>query len=173
VNVEESRKLVGVLYELLAQRKLKQQDHITLNLVPMIYAPGDKRRLSRWNMGPGSSALPPLTISRTDNDSYTSMPNPIKDNVYYAPKASNQVAVDSFIKVGNLLIVFQFTISSIHDIEKGISTLFPEDSRPSELQWYLVFVVPPEVSELSCPLQSDMTLDLEPVNFYSMVVDPE
>ena len=46
-NVEGSRRLAGVLYELLAQEKLQQDDRIRLNLVPMVYAPGQGRKLPR------------------------------------------------------------------------------------------------------------------------------
>ena len=176
VNVEGSRRLASIPYELLAQEMLQQHDY---DLIPMEYTPGQGRTLPRWNSLHGSSTHPssvtvPFSIRGTARDSYTSMPSIIKDDVYYAPEASDQVAVDSFIKIGEVLFILQFTIASKHDIKKGIFDLFPQDSQPSKLKWHFVFVVPPELSELSCPLQSDMTAAfLEPVSFYSMVVDPE
>jgi hypothetical protein len=170
VNVEGTRRIAGVPYELLAQEKLQRHDY---ELVPIEYTPDQGRTSPRWNSVHGSSAHPSsvrFSIHGTVSDSYTSMPSPINDYTFYVPEPPNQV---TFIKTARRLYVFQFTISSNPDIQKGISNLFPQDLQPSKLEWRFVFVVPPSVSELSCPLQSEMMAFLGPVNFYTMVVDPE
>jgi hypothetical protein len=121
-----------------------------------------------------SSALS-ITIHRMDNDAFSSKPDPIKD-IYYAPYHPNQVAVDSFI-IDNCLFIFQFTIASVHDIKKGILTFFSQKSLPlrSRENCYFIFVIPPVLSELSCPQPRDPTLKtfLKKIQLCSVVVDPQ
>jgi len=176
-NVEDSRRLAGVVYESLAQEKLQQQNPIELHLFPMIkkrpQGSGKGKKLPRWysNHGDGvdPSSVQSINIRRTDNDVFSSMPDPIKDNIYYVPESPNQVAFDSFIMDDKKLFIFQFTIASFHEIKTGILTSFSQDSLPPKKDWYFVFAVPPTLSEISCPEKGF----LEGVKLYSAVVDPE
>jgi hypothetical protein len=71
---------------------------------------GKGKKLPRWysNHGDGvdPSSVQSINIRRTDNDVFSSMPNPIKDNIYYAPQSPNQVAFDSFIMDNKKLFIF-------------------------------------------------------------------
>jgi len=40
-----------------------------------------------------------------------------KPNIYYIPKMTNEEALDSFILHGDLLSIFQFTVSEQHKIK--------------------------------------------------------
>ncbi|KAF8473736.1 hypothetical protein DFH94DRAFT_764217 [Russula ochroleuca] len=104
-NVEAARRLAGVL---------QRQNPIELHLFPMIkkrpQGSGKGKKLPRWysNHGDGvdPSSVQSINIRRTDNDVFSSMPNPIKDNIYYAPQSPNQVAFDSFIMDNKKLFIF-------------------------------------------------------------------
>jgi hypothetical protein len=77
-SVGVSRGLAGVVYELMAQEKLRLQSPITPDLVPMVQRTSDEsgqgKKLSRWhsNHGDGADPSPVLSINilRTDNDAY-------------------------------------------------------------------------------------------------------
>jgi uncharacterized membrane protein len=49
--------------------------------------------------------------------------SPITPNVIYVPELTNQVALDSFIVMNDLLYIFQFTISKEHGIKLGLIDL--------------------------------------------------
>ena len=176
-NVEGSRPLAGVVYRLLVQEKLRFQNTIVLNLVPMV-----KRRPDRsgpWHSTHGDGADPSsvqsFNITRTANDSFSSKPDSISNEVYYAPKAPNQVGFDSFIMANGRLFIFQFTTASAHDIKNGILTFFSQYPLPPIANWYFVFVVPPTSLELRCSQPRDPALVafLEKINMCSVVMNPE
>jgi hypothetical protein len=75
----------------------------------------------------------------------------------------------------NRLFIFQFTTASVHDINKGILTLFSLESLPPRENWYFIFVIPPVLSELSCPQPRDPELQvfLEKIHLCSVMVDPQ
>lgn len=85
-----------------------------------------------------------------------------KQNRYYKPDASNQVAMDSFILVGNTLYVFQFTIAKIHDIKAGIASFI---RSMSQYEIVFIFVIPDDLPLLKCPYSTDP--DLRKLNFHS------
>ncbi|KAN0127599.1 hypothetical protein V8E53_014577 [Lactarius tabidus] len=182
-NVEASRRLAGVVYESLVQETLQQLNTIELRLVPMVKrrpdGSGQGNKFPRYysNHGDGEdpSSVLSINIHRTDNDEISSKPNPIKDKVYYALHNLNQAAVDSFIMDNNRLFIFQFTTASVQDINKGILTLFSQESLPLRENWYFIFVIPPVLSELSCPQPRDPELQvfLEKIHLCSVVVDPQ
>jgi hypothetical protein len=176
-NVEMSRPLASIVYESLVQDTLRGLDTIELHLVRMTKMTSQ----GRWhtNHGDGVDPSPALSIDirirRTDNDAFSSMPNPIGDKIYYTSYDRNQVAVDSFIMDNNRLFIFQFTISPDHDIKKGILDLFPPQSLPPRRNCYFIFVVPPQLSKLCYPQPKDPGTKafLESVQLCSVVVDPQ
>jgi hypothetical protein len=182
-NVEVSRRLAGVVYESLVQETLQQLNTIELRLVPMVKRRPDRsgqgnkfpRYYSNYGGGEDPSSVLSINIHRTDNDELSSKPNPIKDKVYYGPHNLNQAAVDSFIMDNNRLFIFQFTTASVHDINKGILTLFSQESLPPRENWYFIFVIPPVLSELSCPQPRNPELQvfLEKIHLCSVMVDPQ
>jgi hypothetical protein len=180
-KVEVSRRLAGTVYESLVQETLQQLNTIELHLVPMMErnrSVQGKESL-RWYSNHGDGADPSsvlsINIRRTDNDTFSSKLSPIKDKVYYVPYNPHQAAVDSFIMDNNRLFLFQFTIASVHDINKGIISSFSQESLPPKENWYFVFVIPFDLSGLSCPQPRDPDLKalLEEVHLCSAVVDPQ
>ena len=98
-NFEESRPLASIVYKLLTQEKLQRQDMIMLDLVPM-----GKQRLDRsgpWlsthKEGTDPLSVQLFNISWLANNLFSLRPDPIINNVYYAPESWDQVAFDSFI----------------------------------------------------------------------------
>ena len=171
--VERSRRLAGAVYGMLAQAMLLRQSAISrLHLVPMVRrmldGSGPGKKLPRWysNHGGDANSMLSFDIRRTGIEVFDPK-DPIKINVYYK---LYQAAVDSFIMSSNQLYIFQFTIATEHDINKGILTLFSQASLPPRSNWYFVFVIPPDLSEFSCPQGRDeMKEFLEEIHLYSMV----
>src|SRR6267154_1814824 len=60
--------------------------------------------------------LPPETPITYEEGKLTS----VEHNYLHVPKARIQVALDSFLKLGAFLYIFQFTVVKNHDIKKGI-----------------------------------------------------
>jgi hypothetical protein len=84
--------------------------------------------------------------------------SPITPNVIYVPELTNEVALDYFIVMNDLLYIFQFTIDKEYSIKPGLINLvdkYPE--LPSMDNWRFVFIVPPE-HELICPLPQSQKL---------------
>lgn len=83
----------------------------------------------------------------------------INADVLYVPKSPNQVAFDSFIVFKGSLYIFQFTITSKHDIKPGLVDFFfsEHQSLPPKAKWHLIFVVPPG-NTITCPQPSESNL---------------
>ena len=66
-----------------------------------------------------------------------------KQNIYYIPKVQNEEALDSFIWYGDLLFIFQLTVSDEHDIKTGFVSRFTAcDKFPEPGNWRVIFVIP-------------------------------
>lgn len=79
--------------------------------------------------------------------------SPITPNVIYVPESTNQVALDSFIIMNDLLYIFQFTIGKEHGIKPGLIDFVDKYSElPSMDNWRFVFIVPLN-HELICLVQ--------------------
>jgi hypothetical protein len=170
-NSEGSRSLAGVVYESLIQEDLRKSPSFHLNLVTM-----SRRQVknARWRCNHVGATSQTEVISRTRNDAFTSRPAVIFPNVYYAPRHRNQAAFDSFISTGQQLFIFQFTISSGYDINKGITDFFSQESLPPRRNWHFVFVIPSTSEEVSCPHSEDddMIAFLNEVHLCSVRIDP-
>ncbi|KAI9434189.1 hypothetical protein H4582DRAFT_1856074 [Lactarius indigo] len=186
-NVEGTKRIAGVVYESLAQELLEKK--IALKLVPMVQrgssGSGRGKRLPRWDSNHGDDANPSLVrlIDITPAETFpypvSGLDHPIKDKVYYAPEAQNQVAFDSFIMAEEKLYIFQFTIGSDHPIKKGIVPFFSKKvlgALPPRADWHFVFVVPPDISKISCSQpqdDDDLKELLTEMNLFSAVLDYE
>jgi len=73
------------------------------------------------------------------------------DRVYYKPKSKKFTAVDSFVKIGEHIYFFQMTVSLTHATKSAFLDQHIEDltrnSNVKNLQFHLVFVIPPEIFE--------------------------
>jgi hypothetical protein len=164
-KVPDSRAMAGIFFEAAGQRCL--QHGVTLHLVPMVRLP-PHRKNHQWHtscvflhnttlershqqaLEQGQSLTIPkdLQIQEYAKDGPLS---PITPNVIYVPELANQVALDSFIIMNNLLYIFQFMIDKEHSIKSGLIDFvdkYPE--LPSMDNWRFVFIIPPE-HELICP----------------------
>ncbi|KAH9978455.1 hypothetical protein BJV74DRAFT_900648 [Russula compacta] len=67
-------------------------------------------------------------------------------NCLYVPMARNQVVLDLFLKLGETLYFFQFTIAEKHNIkekmEESHSTSGLTDVLPPKANWEVVFITP-------------------------------
>ncbi|KAH9034832.1 hypothetical protein EDB85DRAFT_2219282, partial [Lactarius pseudohatsudake] len=185
-NVEGTRLIAGVVYESLAQELLEEK--IALKLVPMIKKDssgyGRGKKFPRWHSNHGDGAnrslVLPIDITPAETFVYpvSGLNHLIKDRVYYAPEAQNQVAFDSFIMAEGKLYIFQFATGSDHPINKGIVPFFSKmvpGALPPRADWHFVFVVPPRArSEICCsqPRDDDSKL-LNEMNLFSAVLDCE
>lgn len=165
--------LSGIVYESLVREILQQLNTIELHLVPMI----KRGTYPRWhsNYGDGADPSSAISINIHQTDVFSSKPNPIKDKIYYAPRDANEVALGSFIVDKDRLFIFQFTTAPVHHISKETFAFFSQESLPPRANWYFILVVPPVLSELSCPQPRDPVLKafLEEIHLCSVVVDPQ
>ena len=66
-----------------------------------------------------------------------------KPNIYYIPKMQNEEALDSFILHGDLLFIFQFTVSEQHKIKTGFVSRFTGCGKfPQPANWRFIFITP-------------------------------
>lgn len=81
---------------------------------------------------------------------------PVPD-VYYIPSTQNAVAVDSFIYHHEYLYLFQFTIADEHKINSKFMARFTQYAKfPPQSRWIFVFVVPDDVTVLTCSYQQSL-----------------
>ena len=177
-SVDVSRPIVGIIYETLAQNRLLGT---ALDLVPMVRrtpdGPGPRRKLPRWysNHGDDASSLA-FHIPSANMVTYRFVlkPDSIKNNVLYARESYQAAAVHSFIIYGNQLYIFQFTNVTEHNINEDILSFFSQASLPPRKNWYFVFIIPPDLSGLSCSQGRDEMMKefLEEIHLCSAVVNP-
>ena len=177
-SVDVSRRIVGIVYESLAQNRLLDA---TLDLFPMVQrtpdGPGPRKKLPRWysNHGDDASSLAiHIPSANIVTCTFVLKPDPIENNVFYARKSHQAAAVHSFIMYGNRLYIFQFTNVTEHDINEDILSFFSQASLPPRKNWYFVFIIPPNLSGLSCSQGRDEMMKefLEEIHLCSVVVSP-
>jgi len=89
----------------------------------------------------------PIQFKPTDTVEYNeSKLSGFQPGVFYVPMSSSQVAFDSFILVDQVLYIFQFSISALHENTEGITKFLSQPTLEEKLQgteWRFVFVIPP------------------------------
>ena len=177
-RVDWSRCLASVVYGMSAQQNLLKENpfNLNLNLVTMVRRTPDgsgpikKPPLPQWysdhRYGNTSSRRLSMNIYVTGIDVFDPKTNTIKTNVYYK---LCQAAVDSFVMYNNQLYIFQFTVATEHDIDKGILTLFSQVSLPPRRNWHFVFVFPHDLLDFSFPQgRGEMKEFLEEIQLHCM-----
>lgn len=165
-----SRAWAGRVFEVMAQRQLREE--VALDLVPMKREAGSGNRLSWWipqhnKVGVSSSTDPnaggaantPISIRFKPKAifAYDRLPDTCQRDVFYVPRATNQVAFDSFILHDTSLFIFQMTIAAEHTIKRGImDSLAHRTLREAKL--HFIFVVPPN-GITKCPESKDDELN--------------
>jgi len=143
-KVEDSRIVLGILFESLAQIQLQKE--VDLNLVRMVKG-STQRGNDKWKSRPSSDTSSQATSSHIlfkpkDTDEYAnSHPSDIKEGVFYVPLSQNEVAFDSFLLVDKVLYLFQMTIASRHEIKEGIMESL-EHPTLMGAEWHFIFVTP-------------------------------
>jgi len=151
----DSRIVAGLVFESLAQLQL--QEEVALTLFPMVRVKTPRSRNAKWKNRSRrpAGAVKPIQFKPTKTVEYneSTLKKKFRAGVFYVPMSSNQVAFDSFILVGQILYIFQFTIAASHDIKEGIMNFFSQAALMDKLQgaeWRFVFVIPPR-SKIVCP----------------------
>jgi hypothetical protein len=90
------------------------------------------------------------------------------------PKARNQVAFDSFVKLDTFLYIFQITVAKKHDIKSGIDDSLSklQTILPPKANWRLIFIIPPGC-EVDVKAGSEVEEFLEGVTLYSAHLEIE
>ena len=132
-SVHDLRIIAGIVFESLAQLQL--QEEVALNLVPMVKVSDPRSRgNAKWqtqSSSPADAANPPFWIQfkPTDTVEYDeSTLSGLQAGVLYVPTSSNELAFDSFILIDQVLYIFQFSITALHETNEGITKLL---SRPT------------------------------------------
>ncbi|KAK2464475.1 hypothetical protein APHAL10511_003454 [Amanita phalloides] len=169
-----SRATAYIFFEAAAQRCF--QDGVTLELLPMVRLPSSQRRGGnpQWYsshiflhnatleaarqqaLGKRQSLNIPqhLPIVEYTDDG----PSSIISNVIYLPELTNQVALDAFILMNNLLYIFQFSTGSVHDIKAGLVDFISKCPGPPSMdKCYFVFIHPPDHT-LACPQPRELEM---------------
>jgi len=92
----------------------------------------------------------------------------VEPNHLHVQQARNQVALDSFLKLGQILYIFQFTSANKHDVNKRKEEFLSEllNILPPKTDWRLVFITPPGC-EIDVKGTSAVEKFLEGVTLYS------
>lgn len=107
----------GTAGEALSQDVL--EDGVTLEIIPMVRLPGESS-----HRGLKQKHLLTMNLhSVVDILAFPASFLEIKPGVFYIPRTTNFVSIDSFVVVDEKLILFQFTTSPNHDIKSGIFDL--------------------------------------------------
>ena len=182
-RVPDSRATAGVVFEAIVQCHL--QEEINLNLIPMVkldkarkgalpqwyssHVPLDNQALEASRQQVLQQGLNIATKPARTEEFPDKQPPRIEPNVFYVPEAGNQEALDSFILINGLLLIFQFTISRGHDIKPGLLRFFDRcPNCPPISDWRFVFIIPRNLT-LTCP--QPWRLKLREVPLFSSVVD--
>jgi len=165
-KVPDLRATAGIFFEAAAQGCL--QDGVTLELLPMVRLPPSQRKgKPQWYSS--HISLPNATLEAARQEAlknrqpfnipknlpvveYTDDgPSSIESNTIYLPEWTNQVALNSFILMNDLLYIFQFSVDSVHDIKPGLIDFIRKCyGSPSMDKCRFVFIHPPNHT-LICP----------------------
>jgi hypothetical protein len=163
-TIPSARGMAGSIFEAICQRRF--QDRIAIECVPMVHLDDGGRNLGhsgyrslqheeleeiRLDALGDTVALnvrPSDTYEYSDDDLRTLDPLP---DVYYIPRITNEVALDSFIWHDGFLYLFQFTVDQRHGIKDGILERLSQLSPSSRFSWRYIFVIPADIDELVCP----------------------
>ncbi len=175
-SVPMARGLAGITYESLCHTRL--QEGVGLKLKPMIKR-GKLRTYLHWR----SQAVEQTSSSMVVDDSgdcvtfpannaivYEGAPTSIEANRLYVPKARNQVALDSFFKLGQTLYIFQLTMANEHSIKEGVvDTLFGlRNILPPGANWRFLFITPGGELDVKAKATSEkVEVFLEKLELYS------
>jgi hypothetical protein len=182
-RVPDSKAMAGIFFEAIAQRDFQKE--INLELIPMVkLGKALKGKLPQWHSshvflgnpaseGSRQQALQPSLKAKTEptrTEEFTNDGPPcIEPNVFYVPQASNNEALDSFILLDGLLLIFQFTIGLRHSIKPGLLRFFEKYPKlPPISHWRFVFIIPFHLA-LTCP--QPRQLKLREVPLFSAVID--
>ena len=191
-RVPGARATAGIVYEAQAQYLLQQGRR--LDLIPMVKLENGQQKM----LGKGKCAPRPqwhssheqlrdrsLEISRrqalNQRVSVDIQPSKtleymddrlesLEPNVFYVPEKSNKSALDSFILVGGILYIFQMTIKSTHDINRGLIDSANRHNFPPMDKWRFVFIIP---LNLLLKVPQPWTQELRSLSPYSAVVPIE
>jgi hypothetical protein len=148
--------MTGIFFEAAAQRRL--QDGINLELFPMVRLNTSRNGiLPQWysshclfrNASLEASRQQALqqqltvTIMPSRTIEYPDTGLLVAPNVFYIAKSANQLALDPFIIIDDLLYIFQFTIASVLDIKPGLANMVEIfQGLPTMDNWRIIFVIP-------------------------------
>jgi len=144
-RVQDSRIMTSIVFEPLAQLQL--QEEVTLNLVPMVEVPAPQGGNAKWEPQPSSRAGAPFPIQFKPADTVEynkSELSGFQPGVFYVPMSLNQVAFDSFVLVDQVLYIFQFSISALHEITEGVTKFFSQltlKEKPQGAEWRFIFFI--------------------------------
>ena len=165
-SLASSKALSGIFFENICHKQFQRQ--IRIKYVPMVRLQDNERRgnpqwhSSHYTIENGQleqqrrSALDrvkSLDLVPSGCHEYGIEPFSLKENVYYIPMISNEVAFESFISYDGHLYIFQFTVSKNYDIKEGIIPRIPDliGELPPREKWRFIFIIPADGETLKCP----------------------
>jgi hypothetical protein len=158
-NFANGRGMTGSIFEAFVHRCFRT--HINLDAVPMVLS---NRANSCWHASFSTIATVhgvaqqvfSLQIDVGSTFVYdTSTKLNIQPDVYYVPRSSQQVTLDSFILYGGYLNVFQCTGGCNRNIKDGLVDFLASCSGlPPHANWRFVFIIPDDLVSFSCPASS-------------------
>jgi hypothetical protein len=177
VSIDATKVVAGLVYVSLVHTRL--QEGIGLTLRPMIKQ--QPRKLSHWKCQGEEWASDSM-----DQDDLVTFPantpiiyeegelRSVEPNHLHVPKARNQVAFDSFVKLDTFLYIFQITVAKKHDIKSGIDDSLSklQTILPPKANWRLIFIIPPGC-EVDVKAGSEVEEFLEGVTLYSAHLEIE
>ena len=170
------RVVASLVYESLGHTRLLEG--ITHTVKPMIkLSPRQQQRHYHWTSQGEEQATNSLDL----DDSGMSVifpPNTaiiyegrlvsVEPNHLHVQTGRNQVALDSFLKLGQIPYIFQFTSANEHEIDKRKEGFLSEllNILPPKTNWRFVFITPPGC-EIDVRATSAVEKFLEGVTLYS------
>jgi hypothetical protein len=93
----------------------------------------------------------------------------VQADVYYIPLETDRVGIHSFILHNNTLYLLQMTASDVHGIKNKLVPFLK--GLPSRCHWHFIFVKPPHLHILACPVPD--CAELQGLALYSAEVEVE
>ncbi|KAH9978459.1 hypothetical protein BJV74DRAFT_137192 [Russula compacta] len=161
--VPTERVVAGLVYESLAHTLF--QEGVTLTLKPTIkQAPGRQRqKYFHWkssiehasNSADVDNSEISVTLPANTAIMYDKLTS-VEPNHLHVPMARNQVGLNSFLKLGETLYIFQFTTAEKHNVEEKMEESHSKsgllDVLPAKANWEFVFITPGhEVDVMATP----------------------